>query len=74
VQGIFECFKCGGTATQVVTLCTGCASSIKESLPTATNSAMDAIAALQSSLHANYQPCHQFSRDEVITMLRQLHQ
>jgi hypothetical protein len=29
----FECYKCGGVANQVITVCAGCASEIKEVQP-----------------------------------------
>ena len=38
---------------------------------TSTNNARDVIAALEKELHQNYQPCHPFSRDDVIQWLRQ---
>ena len=49
-----------------------CASKTAEVAPSASaNIARDVIAALETELHQNYQPCHQFTRDDVLKWLRQ---
>ena len=73
VPVVMFCQECGGAIKgQFACTCIECVSKRVETAPSAsTNTARDVIAALESELHRDYQPCHQFSRDDVIQWLRQ---